>query len=393
MIEPHKNKLLFSLILSVCAIVPLTNDIFISGITQMTQYFPGSNISLVLSVSLLGLAISQTFYGPLSDRFGRKPVLLIGLIIYTVMSAIVTFSTSFYLLLLGRFIQAVGACSAIVSALAIARDCYSKENLVSATSMIMAILGAGPAFAPLIGSFLNNYWGWRASFGFLFVLGLAYTLLIYFSFDETHKHKNMQALSIKSIIRNYYVLGKNLKFLTYCSTSGLSYGVLFSYIALSSLFIIEKLGYSLIQFGIMVAFNALAIIVMSTFSPKITRKISLDGAMCLGAAVICCGGLIMWALNTIWGLSIYTFMIPIFITTVGIGMIRPTASAGAMSQVERNVAGSAAAFFNFFSFVAGSFATVIASRTVEHAASFGLFIALMGLCALLFNKVNRFKML
>ncbi len=124
------QRFIFTTILSVCVIVPLSNDIFISGMPAMKQYFAvGDNISWVLSFSLLGLAAAQLFYGPFSDRFGRKPVLLFGLLLYTFASAQVMSTDSFSWLLLGRFIQAMGACSAITSALAIARDrCEQKET-------------------------------------------------------------------------------------------------------------------------------------------------------------------------------------------------------------------------------------------------------------------------
>jgi DHA1 family bicyclomycin/chloramphenicol resistance-like MFS transporter len=177
------HKIIFILVLSVCATVPLTNDIFISGIPEMTRYFLGDDISLVLSASLLGLAIAQIFYGPLLDRFGRKPVLLGGLLLYILASAYVMLAQYFIPLIIGRFLQALGVCSAIVSVLAIVRDTYKKEELIKATGLIMAILGVGPAAAPLIGSFLNHLWGWRASFIFLFLLGLFYFLWILFFMD------------------------------------------------------------------------------------------------------------------------------------------------------------------------------------------------------------------
>ena len=349
----------------------------------MKKFFAGNNISLVLSIFLLGLAISQPFYGPLSDRFGRKPVLLIGLSLYTLASALVMLSNSFPVLLIGRFIQAVGICSAITSALAIARDTCKNEELIKSTGLIMALMAIGPATAPLIGSFLNHFWGWSASFYFLFILGCFYTLWIGVFFKETHLNKNMKALEFIHIFKNYLSFIKNADFLLFCIVSGFSYGVLFSYIGLSSLFIIEQMHYSLINFGIIIAINALAIMLTAVVIPKLTHKFSFKRITQFGLILILCGGLVMWLLSLYFSENIYTFMVPIFIVTLGIGTIRPTASAGAMQLVESKVAGSAASFFNIFSFVSGTVAISVTSQLIHDVSNFGLFMACMGGSALL----------
>jgi Bcr/CflA subfamily drug resistance transporter len=378
----RRHTVFFTVILSVCVLVPLANDLFISGMPEMRNFFMGDNISLVFSISLLGLAVAQPFYGPLSDRFGRKPVLLAGLLIYTLASAQVMFANTFVPLLIGRFFQAIGVCSAIASALPIARDTCEQDELVKASSLIMAIMGAGPALSPLFGSFLNNQWGWRASFVFLFVLGCFYLLWISIFLKETHINKNMEALAFGQIWRNYANLAKQPNFLKYCFASGFSYGVLFSYINLSPFFIIEKMHFNLINFGIIVAINALAIITMAIFTPKIAKKLTLPFTMQLGLGIIFGSGLLMWLLNILFTENIYVFMIPIFLTTVGIGMIRTTASAGAMQLVQSQIAGSAAAFFNLFSFISGFLAINITTKLIHTVAGFGLFITVMGAAAL-----------
>jgi DHA1 family bicyclomycin/chloramphenicol resistance-like MFS transporter len=386
------HKIIFTIILSVCAIVPLTNDIFISGIPEMSHYFSGQDISLVLSASLLGLAVAQIFYGPLLDRFGRKPVLITGLMFYIFASAYVMSAHDFTLLIVGRFFQALGVCSAIVSVLAIVRDTYKKEELIKATGLIMAILGAGPATAPLIGSFLNHMWGWRASFIFLFILGIFYFCWISIFLKETLTDKNKHALRFKNIVGNYIKLAKNSEFFICCMVSGFSYSVLFSYISLSALFIITQMHFSLMSFGIIVALNSLAIILMSLIAPHIARRLSLQKIMKLGLATIFISGLIMAILN-LYVSNIYSFILPVFLMTVGIGMIRPTASAYAMQLVEAQIAGSAAAFFNFSSFTLGSLSTFLSSKLVHNVSTFGLLIAiiaLMGLLILNLKKQERF---
>lgn len=376
------DQWVFTAILSVCIVAPLSIDIFISGLPAIKEYFNGANVSLILSVALLGLALAQPIYGPLLDRFGRKPVLVAGLCIYTFAGVLVMCTSSFTLMMIGRFLQAAGACSTTVSVFAIARDRCDKDKLVYATSLIMAVIGISPIIAPLIGSFLNAFWGWRASFVFLFIMGCVYILLVQLYLKETLQNKNLQAFRIKEIINNYSGLAKTQGFVIYCLISGFSYSVLFSYLPLSTLFIIQQMHFSLISYGWIVATNAIAIISMATLAPRLANKITLLKTLFFGFLLITIGGFVMALINVSFKTNIYTFMLPMFLTTLGAGLIRPTASASAMQLAARPVAGSASAFFNFISFACGSIASSFSMKIISNVTGFGVFILAMGFTAL-----------
>lgn len=383
------HSFFFYLVLSVCLVVPFSIDLFISGLPAISHAFPGADVSWILSIALLGIAIAQPVYGPLLDRFGRKPVLLCGLFVYTLASLEIILVHSFTALLIGRFIQALGACSAIISAFAIVRDCYHGEQLIKAMSTVMALIGVSPALAPLLGSILNNKWGWKASFIFLFGVGCFYTLLILFFFKETQREKNYHALSLVHIGRNYNQLIKSAGFLPYALISALSYGILFSYFNLSSFFLIAQMHFGLIAYGWIVAFNALAIIIMAKYTPAIVSKITLLRALQLGVLLIFLGGIGMGLSSDYFGENLYTFMIPMFITTLGIGMIRPTAGAGAMHVAHHKMTGSAAALFNFISFIGSALATTVTAKIIGNVVDFGLFVIFMALAALLVSAMIR----
>ncbi|MCK4608147.1 MAG: Bcr/CflA family efflux MFS transporter [Gammaproteobacteria bacterium] len=378
------SRFVFGAILSVCIIVPFSNDIFISGFPEMSRFFVGANISLILSVFFLSLAIAQPIYGPLSDHFGRRPVLLVGLWIYTIASIIIITTDSFSLLIVGRFFQALGVCSAAVSVYAIIRDVCGQEKLVSATSSITAVIGAGPAIAPLFGGLLVAKWGWRSSFVFLLALGFFYTLLIQFFFKETNVHRKSEKFSIKKIIRNYIKLSRLPNFVSYCIARGFSYGIFFSYFSLSSLFVQQQMHFSAIIFGVFVAINGFIMIVMVKSAPAIVNKFSLQKTICLGFALLVIGGLIMWAFNVFVAENIYTFLLPMFVVTAGVGLSLPTASAGAMQIPERKVAGMASSFVNSVSYVFGALATGLAPMFISHVYSFGGFVAVAGITGLIF---------
>ena len=377
------QKIIFFIILSVCIIVPFSNDIFAAAFPVMEDYFQTSHIHLVLSIGLLGLALAQPLYGPLSDRFGRRPVLLTGLWIYTLASVGVLFAPSFPLFLLGRLFQAIGACSILVSVLAIIRDSYPADTMVKYTSIIMAIIGAVPAIAPLLGASLTTHWGWQANFIFLLLLGVFFTIIVQCFFQESQVEKNMSAAQIKQIVANYRQLLLTPKLLNFCIISACSYGILFSYIALSPFFIIKQLHFTALMYGCCIAFNGVFIFTLSLLTPKIVRRFSIEKVVLFGLLLIMFGGVILFVTNTFLAHSIFTLTPPMLFVTAGVGLIRPTASAGVMSLTPKNIAGTAAALFAFCSFVGGFFATTISSMLPHSVSNFSYFIMLIVSIALL----------
>ncbi|GGG05455.1 MULTISPECIES: multidrug effflux MFS transporter [Cysteiniphilum] len=377
-----KNKMMF-LVLSVCIITPFANDIFIASFPEMGQTFNTSHIGLVMTVFMIGLATAQLFYGPLLDRFGRKPVLVTGLVIYTLASLMIVFSTSFHMLLIGRFFQAIGTCSSIVAAMAIARDVYKKEDLVKAMAMIMAIIGICPAIAPLLGSVLQELFGWHGAFMFLLLLGVFYLLVISFLFKESIQQKNMHATKPKQLYDNYLSLLKIKSFQGYILTSACSYGVLFSYAAASSMLIIGVFHFSVLAFGIIFAVNSLAIVIMSILAPKLNKRFSISQLVLTGAILLVIGAALTILLNVIFTSNIYTLVLPMWITTLGYAMIRPTASAGAISSAPHHITGSAAALFNFMSFLGGAIATFLLTQFTMTSIHFATFVLVIGLLAII----------
>lgn len=366
------SEVILTLILSVCVIVPFSNDIFIASFPEMNSYFPGNNISLVLSVFFLGLAIAQPIYGPLSDRFGRRPTLLAGLWIYTLASALAMLTNTFQLLIWSRFFQALGVCCASVSVYAIVKDVYENEGLISALSIVTAVIGAGPALAPLLGAVLAILWGWRASFIFLFILGVFYVIVIQFLFRETLVNKNMKALTPKNIVINYLSLIKLPGFSLYCVIRGLPYGIFFSYFSLSPTFLMEQMHFNFITYGLTIALNGAIMITLVRLSPRLIKKFDVKKVLQLSFSLIIAGSLIMLGINTYFEANIYSFIFPMFIITAGIGMALLVASTSAIQLASKEIAGSAAALVNTSSFLFAALATSVTPRLIHSVAEFGL---------------------
>lgn len=379
------------LILSVCMLVPMSIDIFISGLPAIHAHFPGHSVAMVMGASLLGITISQLFYGPLLDRFGRKPVILTGLLIFTIASVVIVQTTGFNTLLWARFIQAFGGTATVVGVMAITKDTFPKEQLMGKIGLVMAMIGVSPVVAPLIGSFANAHFGWRASFSLLVILGIFYLFVIGFIFKESIHAKNLEALKVSHIVKNYATLLGTGGFLSYCLTSGFTYCILFSYLNISAFIIIKDMGYHVVSYGVIVAVNAVVIVLMAKFSPNLAKKIGLNKTIHLGLAVIIAGGVLMYFLNQHTE-TLATFMVPMFVTTIGAGIIRPTANGGAMQLAPKPVIGSAAACFNFITFGMGAIASIYSLDFVKTVNEFSVFIIAFGLMPMVVMLIHSLSL-
>jgi MFS transporter, DHA1 family, multidrug resistance protein len=380
----HKmNNRLLWLCLSVVMIVPFANDVFISALPAMRAVFNTSHVGLSLTVFLIGLALAQPIYGPLSDRYGRKPVLQVGLLIFLMGSVITVTMQSFNLFLLGRFIQSLGACSAIITGLAIVRDTQHDEKLVKAMGTMMAVIGVCPAVAPLIGSYFTEAFGWKSSFLLLLCLAVFYLIIISFLFKETSV-KNLHAAKPKHIIHNYKTIFSNAIYRKYCIISALSYGVLFSFFSLASMYIVHLYHVPVVDFGWLILLNGLVIFSAAVFVPYVSGIFSIKTSVIIGSSLISMGALSMLILNKFVVASLLTFFIPTLIITLGVGFIRPSAVVGALSQTDKKLAGTAVAGFNFCAFVGGSIGTSFSGH-LHLPINFALFATLAGSCALLLS--------
>jgi len=188
-------------------------------------------------------------------------------------------------------------------------------------------------------------------------------------------------LNLGVIFSTYKGLFLNKKYFSFCLISALSYGILFTYIALAPVYIVQHFGFGLIVFGWMVLFIGGIIFLTSILIPALARRHGLAKIAMQGSMTAVMGACVMIVSNVLWGANIYTFLLPMAWITVGLGMIRPTASAGAMRQADKSISGSAASGFNFFSFVGGSICTALSGWMTETPMVFAFFACCVSLLA------------
>jgi DHA1 family bicyclomycin/chloramphenicol resistance-like MFS transporter len=385
------NKFL-PLFLSVCFLVPFGNDLFIPSIPNLEQYFATTKVQLIMSVFMFGLSISQIFYGPCLDRFGRKPVVMLGLFIFIMGSILTIWPVNFQILLLARFIQAVGICCAMPAAMAILRDTLAPQKLLTGMSYLLGAVVIAPAIAPVFGSYLELYFGWRGSFVTLLLLGIFYLLVYAVFFKETLAHKNLDALNIKYTLGVFAKLLSHRNYVGFLLVTAFTYAGIFCYVSEAPILLIKVLHIPVKDFGWYFLLFALMISIMAFVVPKLGKKIELHYLTLIGIALFLLAAVIMLLLNIYFKPNVWLIMAPIILAGLSVGIVRPSATTSALKLVPPNMAGTSSSLFNVFLFFFGASSTALMaflSHAIIVFVTVFVIIAMLGmLSSLLIIKIS-----
>lgn len=262
----QKNKLWLVFILgTISATGPLSIDLYLTALPQMTRDLNAepSLIQLSLSACLIGLALGQLISGPLSDKYGRKKPLMVGFFIFGLVSLMIAYSHSVYLLILLRFIQGLAGASGQVLSRAIASDMFSGPLLTKFYSMLSAVNGIFPVISPVIGGFMIRYVEWQGIFILLAGVGFVIVLALWLGVKETLPVENRISGSPTKSISQMFKLLKDSRFVRLILATGLVSGGLFSYISASS-FVFQNFFHMSVQsFSLLYALNGIGIAIGS----------------------------------------------------------------------------------------------------------------------------------
>jgi DHA1 family bicyclomycin/chloramphenicol resistance-like MFS transporter len=347
-----------ALLVALSSFGPLTMSIYTPVMPLIGGTLGGGpdDVKLTLTTYMLGFAVGQLFYGPLSDRFGRRPVLLGGLFFFVATTLGCIYAGSIASLIAQRFLQGVGACAGVVIGRALARDVYEYKELPRVIGWISLALNISPAIAPTVGGYLGERFGWTATFWVLAGFSTILFLVVALGLSETNKHRSA-GIDAMALLRGSGEMLRDRVFLGYVLAMGFSFAINFGMIAGTPFILQDHLGFTPREFGLLVLLSVAGftaggicnqLLIGRILPPRILRWATACHIVALvGMALPASRDTIAW----------WTILLPHMLASFGSGIVVPTAGAGAVGLHPR-LAGTASSLFGLAQMGIGALGTV-----------------------------------
>jgi len=383
-----KKTLLLIIIVMMSVIGLLSTDMYLPSLPNITQEFQilENSTQLTISLFLAGLCFSQLIYGPLSQIFGRKHILLIGMSIFILASILCLFSKSIEMLIISRLFQGIGAASGLTIGRTIIGDVFSKKEAVKIFATVFPFVGLSPAIAPVIGGYIQTYFNWRISFALLSLLGIILLLLIIFFLPDTLDKSHKSKISLKHIFGTYGTLIKNKIFIGYALIPCIAYIAYFAYIT-ESAFMLSDNGYSAKIIGMSYISLSLSYVAGNLTSRKLLKYFKINKVLLIGYLIFAFSGIMMLLLSS-FEFSLILFLMPITFLTFANGFLIPLGAARVITNFSK-VSGYASGLLGFLQLgsasISSAFISFIANKSYSILSLFIFIIAIIGF--LLFYKL------
>ncbi len=341
---------------------PFSIDMYLPGFPAIAKDLNTTiaEVQLSLASFFVGLSLGQLFSGPITDRFGRKKPLYVGLGLYMVASLACVFAPNVEMLIALRFVQALGGSVGMVVARAVVRDLYQPEEMAKIFSLLMLVMGVAPIIAPSLGGLLASSVGWQAIFLTLTIISASILLGMYLALPETKKPDPTISLKPIPVLKDYFEIIKNRQFITYVMVGGISGAGMFAYISGSPFVFIQLNHIPEATFGIIFSTNAFGLIMSGQLNRLALRRFStVQIIKFVNVLQLAVGVLLVFYAWTSWG-GLPMLIALIFLYMAMLGFLYPNAGALAMSPFVRN-AGAASALMGSLHFVVSAISAAIVS--------------------------------
>ncbi len=317
-----------------------------------------ADVQVTMSTFLAGFAIGQAVYGPLSDRFGRKPVILIGLVLYGLVSALCALGTQIDDLVTLRALQGLVGASGSVLGRAVIRDVYEGPRLAKAMSLLMLVLTAGPMIAPILGSAVLDLWGWRSIFWTLSAYAALWSVLIFIMIPETLPLDRRASIQTGAVARAFAEVLTHKQAMGYTLTVAFGFAGMFAYITATPFVYMDLYGITPQEYALFFAANIIAMALSTFINGRLIGRISSNMLMAIFTGILlvsaaCLIGAAVTETAGLWGL-----VIPLFFYVGSLSAIAANGIAGTL-QYFGHIAGTASSVFGIFQFGFGSLAGAI----------------------------------
>ncbi|MER7947136.1 Bcr/CflA family multidrug efflux MFS transporter [Streptomyces sp. NPDC096079] len=369
----RRTGLLVTLVLGgLTALPPLSMDMYLPALPEVTGALraPAATVQLTLTACLAGMALGQLVVGPMSDRWGRRRPLLIGMAVYVLATAVCALAPSAELLIGFRLLQGLAGAAGIVIARAVVRDLYDGVEMARFFSTLMLISGVAPIIAPLIGGQILRVTDWRGVFYVLTVIGVLLTLVVWRFLHETLPPERRHEGGVGQALRTMRGLLADRVFTGYMLTGGLAFAALFAYISASPFVVQEIYGASPQTFSLLFGLNSIGLVAVGQINGKLlVGRVSLDKALGFGLGTILLAAVALTLMTS--GLLGDVGLVPIaaglFVLMSAMGLAMPNTNAQALMRTP-HAAGSASALLGTSSFLIGAVASPLVGIAGEHTA-------------------------
>ena len=382
-----QSRLFLAVLVAATALGPLAMQIFLPSLPAIQAALGVSAVSVqfVVSISMVSIAVSMLIYGPLSDRFGRRPVFVVGLALFLVGSVVSALAPGIGVLVVGRTVQAVGGAAAMVLTRTIVRDVFGRERAASMIAYITLAMIVAPMLAPAIGGVLNDALGWRANFAFTGIVGVVVTALVVLRLPETH-HERTAVPGIAAMAGSFGRLLRIPAFCGFAFQSTFSIAIFFTIATAAPYVVIVVMGRSAAVYGSFFILLSASFMAGTFIAGRISERIGVERMVLAGSGVALVGAVLTLAALVVFGWTPWALFGPSLLVGLGNGLSMPSAMAGAIS-VDPRAAGAASGLAGFMQMlVAAGFAQ--AAGTWQNGTPFPMVGFMLGAAILSFAAVG-----
>jgi DHA1 family bicyclomycin/chloramphenicol resistance-like MFS transporter len=323
-----------------------------------------ATVQLVLSVYLFATAIAQLVLGPLSDRFGRRPVLLAGLLIFVVASVICTFAPTIEVLLFGRVLQGIGGCAGIVIGRAIVRDRYDRDQAAVTLAYVTMGYAVAPMIGPVIGGIIDDHLGWRANFGLVLILGVLTTIVAWRFLPET-RVRDLAANRAVSLLGGFAQLARVPAFWAFTLAGSFASTAFFVFLGAAPFISSRLLGLSGTAFGFYFLFLSFGYIIGTFLTGRYAARYGIVLLIVIGGIIQVLSGIAVVTVVRAGWITPLGIFLPIYVSGFSNGLVIPNAVAGAVS-VRPHLAGAAAGLNGSVQILLGALATMFVAKATDY---------------------------